>query len=84
MPDHILISIPPKYKVSEVIGFIKGKSAIQIAQQFMNREKNFTGYHFWARGYFVTTVGHNEEAVRKYIQTQDQRDRAVDQLPLVI
>ena len=86
MPDHVhmLISIPPKYKVSEVIGFIKGKSAIQIARQFMNREKNFTGYHFWARGYFVTTVGHNEEATRKYIQTQDQRDRAADQLPLGI
>jgi len=86
MPDHVhmLISIPPKLKVSEVVGFIKGKSAIQIARQFMNREKNFTGYHFWARGYFVTTVGHNEEAVRKYIQTQDQRDRTTDQLPLGI
>ncbi len=86
MPDHVhmLISIPPKYKVSEVIGFIKGKSAIQIARQFMKREKNFTGCHFWARGYFVTTVGHNEEAVRKHIQTQDQRDRVADQLPLGI
>ena len=84
MPDHVhmLISVPPKYKVAEVVGFIKGKSAIQIARQFMNREKNFTGYHFWARGYFVTTVGHNEEAVKKYIKDQDQRDRAADQLTL--
>ena len=84
MPDHVhmLISIPPKYKVSEIVGFIKGKSAIQIARQFMNREKNFTGYHFWARGYFVTTVGHNEEAVKKYIKNQDQSDRAADQLTL--
>ena len=85
MPDHVhmLISIPPKYKVSEVVGFIKGKSAIQIARQFMNREKNFTGYPFWARGYFVTTVGRNEEVVRKYIQEQDKKDRAADQLPLI-
>jgi putative transposase len=84
MPDHVhmLISVPPKYKVSEIVGFIKGKSAIQIARQFMKREKNFTGYHFWARGYFVTTVGHNEEAVKKYIQDQDQRDRSADQLTL--
>jgi putative transposase len=84
MPDHVhmLVSIPPKYKVSEIVGFIKGKSAIQIARQFMNREKNFTGYHFWARGYFVTTVGHNEEAVKKYIKNQDQSDRAADQFTL--
>lgn len=84
MPDHVhmLISIPPKHKVSEVVGFIKGKSAIQIARQFMKKEKNFTGCHFWARGYFVTTVGHNESAVRQYIQTQDERDKSFDQVPL--
>lgn len=84
MPDHVhmLISIPPKYKVSEVVGFIKGKSAIQIARQFMKRDKNFAGYHFWARGYFVSTVGRNEEVVKKYIQNQDQSDQAADQLTL--
>lgn len=84
MPDHVhmLISIPPKHKVSEVVGFIKGKSAIQIARQFMKKEQNFTGCHFWARGYFVTTVGHNESAVRQYIQTQDERDKSFDQAPL--
>jgi putative transposase len=84
MPDHVhmLISIPPKRSVSEIVGFIKGKSAIQIARQFMNREKNYTGCHFWARGYFVSTVGRNEEVVKKYIQEQDKRDRAADQLPL--
>ena len=84
MPDHVhmLISIPPKLKVSEVVGFIKGKSAIQIARQFMNRGRNFTGCHFWARGYFVTTVGHDENAVKKYIQEQDQRDKAQDQFAL--
>ena len=84
MPDHVhmLISIPPKHKVSEVVGFIKGKRAIQIARQFMKKEQNFTGCHFWARGYFVTTVGHNESAVRQYIQTQDERDKSFDQAPL--
>ena len=61
MPDHIhmLISIPPKYSVSQVIGYLKGKSAIQIARTYTGRKKNFTGQHFWARGYFVTTVGAN-------------------------
>ena len=84
MPDHVhmLISIPPKLKVSEAVGFITGKSAIQIARQFMNRERNFTGCHFWARGYFVTTVGHNEDAVKKYIQEQEQRDKVSDQFAL--
>jgi len=81
MPDHVhmLLSIPPKLKVSEVVGYIKGKSAIQIVRRFTPKQRNFTGHHFWARGYFVTTVGHNEEAVRKYIRTQDERDRALEQ-----
>ncbi len=83
-PDHVhmLISIPPKYKVSEVVCFIKGKGAIQIARRFMNREKNFTGYHFWARGYFVSSVGRDEAAVTKYIAEQDKRDKMADQLSL--
>ena len=66
MPDHVhmCISIPPKYSVSNVVGFIKGKSAISIARQFMGKTKNFTGENFWVRGYFVSTVGLDEEVVR--------------------
>jgi len=76
MPDHvhICISIPPKYAVSSVIGFIKGKSAIAIARQFSGRERNFTGEHFWARGYCVSTVGYEEEKVRSYIREQEGND----------
>ena len=83
-PDHVhmLISIPPKYAVSQVVGFIKGKSAIHIARTFQGRKKNFTGQNFWARGYFVSTVGADEEAVRKYIKNQEKEDRRVDQLKL--
>jgi hypothetical protein len=65
---HILISIPPKYSVSQVVGFIKGKSAISIARTYMGRRKNFTGQSFWARGYYVSTVGRDEETVRNYIK----------------
>ncbi|PPD41213.1 MAG: IS200/IS605 family transposase, partial [Methylobacter sp.] len=65
---HILISIPPKYSVAQVVGFIKGKSAIAIARNYMGRRKNFTGQSFWARGYYVSTVGKDEEAVRQYIK----------------
>ncbi len=76
MSDHVhmCISIPPKYAVSSVIGFIKGKSAIAIARQFAGRERNFTGEHFWARGYCVSTVGYEEEAVRAYIREQEDGD----------
>jgi len=79
---HILISIPPKYSVSQVVGYIKGKSAIHIARNYMGQKKNFTGHHFWARGYFVSTVGRDEEAVREYIKTQEEEDRRLDQLDL--
>ena len=84
MPDHvhILISIPPKHSVSQVVGFIKGKSAIAIARTFMGRKQNFTGQHFWARGYYVSTVGKDEQAVRNYIQHQEAEDKRVDQLNL--
>ena len=76
MPDHVhmCISIPPKYAVASVIGFIKGKSAIAIARQFGGRERNFNGEHFWARGYCVSTVGYQEEQVRRYIREQDASD----------
>jgi putative transposase len=77
---HMLISIPPKYSVAQVMGFIKGKSAIQIARTFSGRKRNFTGQHFWARGYFVSTVGRDENAIREYIKIQEQEDRRLDQL----
>jgi len=79
---HILLTIPPKYSVSQVVGFIKGKSAIQIARNFQGRKKNFTGQHFWARGFYVSTVGKDENAVREYIQRQEQEDKRLDQLNL--
>ena len=84
MPDHVhvMMSIPPKYAVAQIIGFIKGKSAIQIARNFVGRKKNFTGQHFWARGYHVSTVGRDEEAIRKYIKEQEKEDRRIDQLNL--
>ena len=69
---HILISIPPKYSVSQVVGFIKGKSAISIARTYAGRRKNFTGQRFWARGYYVSTVGRDEETIRKYIKNQEE------------
>ena len=76
MPDHIhmLISIPPKHAVSSIIGFLKGKSAIAIARQFSGRQRNFTGEHFWARGYAVSTVGFNIEQIEKYIREQEGMD----------
>jgi len=77
---HILISIPPKYAVSQVMGYIKGKSAIHIARQFGEVRRNFTGQKFWARGYFVSTVGRDEDVIRNYIQHQEIEDRRQDQL----
>ena len=79
---HILISIPPKYSVSQVVGFIKGKSAIAIARNYMGRRKNFTGQSFWARGYYVSTGGKDEEAVREYIKNQEEEDKRIEQLSL--
>src|SRR5580692_3004689 len=84
MSDHVhfLISIPPKYAVSKVIGYIKGKSAIGIARNFVGRRKNFTGESFWARGYYVNTVGRDEDAVRIYIKKQEAEDKRLDQLEI--
>ena len=84
MSDHvqILISIPPKYSVSQVVGFIKGKSAISIARTYMGRRKNFTGQSFWARGYYVSTVGRDGETVRNYIKHQESEDKRIEQLDL--
>jgi putative transposase len=84
MPDHVhmLLSVPPKYSVSNVMGFIKGKSAIHIARVYAGRRRNFVGQHFWARGYWVSTVGKNEAAVRQYIQDQEKEDKRLEQLEL--
>jgi len=72
MPDHVhrLISIPPKYAVSQVIGYIKGKSAIPMARVYGEKKRHFVGQHFWARGYFVSTVGRDETMIREYIRHQ--------------
>ena len=79
---HMLISITPKLAVSQVIGYLKGKSAIQIARTYMGWKKNFTGQHFWARGYFVSTVGADEKTIRDYIMRQEIEDRRIDQLSM--
>ncbi len=84
MKDHVhmLISIPPKYAVSQVIGFIKGKSAIHLARVYGERKRSFVGQSFWARGYFVSTVGRDEATIRAYIQNQEREDERLDQLKL--
>ena len=85
MPDHVhmMVSIPPKYSVAQVVGFIKGKSAIHIARTFCERRRNFVGQHFWARGYFVSTVGRDEAVIRAYIRNQEAEDKRFDQLRLL-
>ncbi len=80
---HMMISIPPKYAVSQVVGYIKSKSAIAIAWNYFGRQRNFVGQHFWARGYFVSTVGRDEQVIREYIRHQGKEDRRLDQLQLV-
>lgn len=84
MSDHVhmLLSIPPKSAVSEVVGFVKGKSAIYIARTFLGRQKNFAGQSFWARGYFVSTVGRDEKTIREYIRNQEKEDKRLDQLAM--
>jgi putative transposase len=84
MPDHVhmMISIPPKYAVSQVVGYIKGKSAIHLARVYGERKRNFVGQHFWARGYFVSTVGRDEAVIRAYIRAQEQEDRRLDQMEM--
>jgi putative transposase len=79
---HMLLSIPPKYPVSQVVGYLKGKSAIHIARTYLGRRQNYVGQHFWARGYFVSTVGRDEATVRRYIQRQEEEDKRMDQLNL--
>ena len=85
MPDHVhmLIAIPPKYAVSSGIGYIKGKSAIYIARNFRGKKRNFVGESFWARGYFVSTIGLDEGMIRNYIKNQEKEDKRIEQLSLL-
>ena len=78
---HVLLSIPPKYSVSQVVGYMKGKSAIWVART-TGRNRNFVGQHFWARGYYVSSVGLDEEAIREYVRTQEEADEKLDQLKM--
>jgi putative transposase len=84
MSDHIhlCLSIPPKYSVANTIGFLKGKSAIRLHRQFLGQKRNFTGLHFGARGYCVSTVGLDEEKIRAYIRTQETEEKRQEQLRL--
>ena len=79
---HMLISIPPKYSVAQIVGYIKGKSAIHIARTYLGKKQNFVGQSFWARGYFVSTVGRDEAVVREYIRQQETEDKRLDQMQL--
>ncbi len=83
-PDHahMLISIPPKQAVSHVAGYMKGKSAIHIARTCLVQQKNYTGMSFWARGYFVSTVGADEAEARSYIRLQEQEGQRLEQLDM--
>ena len=85
MPNHVhmLIAIPQKYAVSSVIGYIKGKSAIYIARNFRGKKRNFVGESFWARGYFVSTIGLDEGMIRNYIKNQEKEDKRIEQLSLL-
>ena len=79
---HMLISIPPKHAVSQVVGYIKGKSAIHIARTYTGHQRNFVGQNFWARDYYVSTAGRDEETIRQYIRKQEESDKRIDQLKL--
>jgi putative transposase len=79
---HMMISIPPKYAVAQVIGYIKGKSAIHLARVYGERRRNFVGENFWARGYLVSTVGRDEKMIRDYIRNQEAEDQRLDQINL--
>ena len=83
MPDHVhlLLSIPPKYSIANTVGFVKGRSAIRIHRQFLGRQRGFTGFHFWARGYCVSTVGLDEQKIRAYIREQEEEEKQQELLP---
>ena len=79
---HLCLSIPPKYSVANAIGRMKGKSAIRIHREYLGRERNFTGFHFWAKGYCVSTVGFDEEQILNYIREQEEHEKKQEQLAL--
>ncbi len=79
---HLCLSIPPKYSVANTIGFLKGKSAIRIHREYLGKQRGFTGYHFWARGYCVSTIGLDEETIRQYIRKQEEEEKRQEELPL--
>ena len=83
-PDHIhmLISIPPKYSVSQIMGYLKGKSSLMIFDRHANLKYKYGNRHFWARGYFVDTVGRNKKAIKAYIQNQLEEDKMSDQISI--
>ena len=76
---HMVVSIPPKYSISQVVGYMKGKSAIWVARA-TGRSRNFVGQNFWARGYCVSTIGLDEETIREYVRSQEEADKKLDQL----
>ena len=82
MPDHVHmpVSIPPKYSISQIMGYIKGKSAMMIFERHANLKYKFGNRNFWATGYYVSTVGLNEATIKKYIQEQEKHDIALDKL----
>ena len=82
MPDHVhlLLSIPPKYSVSQVMGYLKGKSAMMIFDRHSNLKYRFGNRHFWATGYYVSTVGLNEATIAKYIREQEKHDQMMDKI----
>ena len=84
MPDHIhlCLSIPPKFSVANTVGFLKGKSAIRIHREFMGQKRNFTGLHFWAKGYCVSTVGLDEQMIRAYIRNQEDAEKRIEQMQI--
>ena len=83
-PDHVhmVVSVPPKYSISEVVGFLKGKSAIKVFDLHTELKKRYWGRHFWAKGYCVSTVGLDEDRIRKYVKWQLNKDKRMDQLKL--
>lgn len=84
MPDHVhlCLSIPPKFSVAQTAGFFKGKSAVRIHREYLGRSRNFTGFHLWARGYCVSTVGLDEQKIREYIRNQEEEEKRQAQLEL--
>ena len=81
---HLCVSVPPKYSVANVVGRMKGKSAIRVPQEYLGRAQNFTGFHFWSRGYCVSTVGFEEQQILDYIREQEEHEKKEEQLSLLL